>query len=268
MIQDLWEAQRRENFSGITLLNAVQVLRKGNVLPIGGARSQSLLAVLSLSGSGPVPTDTIVERVWDGRPPRRHRGILHSYVSRLRKILRDSSTDVEIVTTNNGYQLNLNRDLIDLHSARDLAARANSAASTTQEADLLDRSLDWWGTIPLNGLEGLWVDGMRAGLIREYIEVAARRNSAYLRLGRHHETTDALSRLVVDHPLDSRLTALLMLALYRCGRQADALDTYRRLLDHYMSEQGLSPDPPVRALRRMILSQDPDLNSREFLPYT
>ena len=177
------------------------------------------------------------------------------YVSQLRKALgRDL-----ILTQPPGYLIRVSDGELDLHRFERLVATARTE-EPAQAARLLREGLALWRGAPLAELSDSFAPAERARLEEQRLAALEQRIQADLALGRHAELVPELEGLVREHPLRERLRGQLMLALYRCGRQADALEVYRsgrRLLDE---ELGLKPDDELQRLERAILNHDPSLD--------
>ncbi|MGZ5404625.1 MAG: nSTAND1 domain-containing NTPase, partial [Nocardioides sp.] len=237
------------------------------VLSVPGAKERLLLAVLAAANPGSVSDDQLLETLWNGAPPRTGRKSLQAHVVRLRTALEPDrphgSPGRYVVRRPDGYALALDRERLDATTFVDLTARGRallSAEDATAADDLLRRALGLWRGTPyadwpdvtaLEGererLEGIWAHALEA-----YWE-------AELALGRHSEAVPELARLLRDHPLHEPWWALHALALYRCGRQADALDSLRSARSTLADELGVDPGTRLRELEQSILVHDPAL---------
>ena len=238
------------------ILGPLEVLREGRVLPLGGVRPRAALAVLLLHANEVVSTDVLVDRLWGGRPPPTARKALQVHVSRLRK---DLGSDV-VVTRPPGYLVRVERDELDLGRFERLVLEARSADAQAQ-ARLLREALALWRGPPLADLayepfaraEIVRLEELRLAVLEDRIE-------ADLRCGEGARLVAELEHLVAEHPLREGLRGQLMLALYRSGRQAEALDVFqegRRLL---ADELGLEPGEPLKELQKAILGHDAALD--------
>ena len=221
------------------LLGEVDALVGGHPLDTGHARQRRVLAALLVEVNRPVPVDELIDRVWADRPPHRARNALSAYLSRLRQqLLR--APDVRIERVARGYRLSVDPLAVDLHRFRHLVRQARSADAPTA-ATLYDQALELWRGEPLAGIDTPWFAGVRTSLQAERLAAELDRNDAALRAGRHADLLGPLAAALREHPLDERLTGQLMLAQFRSGRQADALDTYRRLRGRLRDELGADP---------------------------
>jgi DNA-binding SARP family transcriptional activator/streptogramin lyase len=238
------------------ILGPLQVLDEGRELPLGGAKQRALLAVLLLSPNRVVARDRLIDELWHTDPPETAATALQVYVSQLRKAL---GRDV-ILTQPPGYLVQVGDDELDLHRFERLVATAHAEAPG-QAARLLREGLALWRGAPLAELGDSFARAERARLEEQRLVALEQRIDADLALGEDAELVPELEGLVREQPLRERLRGQLMLALYRCGRQAHALEVYRsgrRLLDE---ELGLEPDDELQRLEKAILNHDPSLDS-------
>ena len=239
------------------ILGPLEVEADGHVLPIGSRQPRALLTVLLLDANRVVSRDRLVAALWGDDPPERAANALQVYVSQLRKSL---GADV-IVTQQRGYAVRVTDGDLDLERFESLVA-ASRRSEPAAAAGLLREALSLWRGEPLADLaERPYVEGDRRRLEELRLGAFEARVEADLALGRHAELVAELEPFVRGHPLRERLRGQLMLALYRCGRQADALEVYRsgrRLLNE---ELGLEPDDELQRLERAILNHDPWLDS-------
>ncbi|MFE4591012.1 AfsR/SARP family transcriptional regulator [Streptomyces laurentii] len=225
---------------------------------VGHARQQCVLAALLTDAGRLVTMDQLADRVWGERQPQRARAALHSYLSRLRRIVAVAD-DVTVERHGPGYVLRADLDAVDLHRFRGLVGRARSA-DDPRAVELYEEALGLWRGEPFGVVESAWADDMRAALRQERLVAELERNDAALRQGGHERLLSRLSARATEYPLDERLAEQLMLALYRSGRMADALDTYTRLRRQVAEELGVDPSEPLRRLHRRILSRDATLD--------
>lgn len=242
-------------------------MRRGdNPLRLGGAKQRALLALLLLNSREVVSSDRLIEELWGESPPADALTALQAHVSRLRKLLEpDHSGEPELLVTRTpGYVLQIEDDQLDLRRFEALVAegrRLLEHGETERAAVPVREGLGLWRGRPLADLEN---EPFAALVSRElddaWLGALETRVEIDLALGRHTELVPELDTLVRRHPLRERLRAQLMLALYRSGRQAEALDRYdegRRVLGE---ELGLEPGNRLRELQARILAQDPELD--------
>jgi DNA-binding SARP family transcriptional activator/tetratricopeptide (TPR) repeat protein len=229
----------------------------GRDVDIGHARQRCVLAVLARDANRVVPAALLLERVWADRPPQRARNALSSYVSRLRQAFAPFD-GVAVTRRFGGYALDVDPMAVDVNRFEDLVARAGAAAPG-EAVLLLDRALGLWGGEALAGLDTPWAAGTRVTLAARRLTAELDHADVALRLGRHASLLDGVVARAAAHPLNERAAGQAMLALYRCGRQADALHHYERLRRALAGEVGADPCADVRQLHHRILTTDPAL---------
>ena len=237
------------------MLGDVEARADGQALDIGAARQRCVLVALLIDVNRPVPTDQLIDRVWSDELPHRARNSLAGYLSRLRQVI--AKDGVEIARQSGGYVLTADPLSIDLHSFRELTAKARAATDPVEADGLFEKALAMWRGVPFATLDTPWMNDVRVALEAERLAVILDRNDAGLRVGRHGELLPQIAAMVPDHPLDERLAGQLMLAQFRCGRQADALETFRVMRDRLVEELGADPGPALRQVHQQILDGDP-----------
>jgi basic membrane lipoprotein Med (substrate-binding protein (PBP1-ABC) superfamily)/DNA-binding SARP family transcriptional activator len=226
---------------------------------LGGPKQRLVLAMLLADPNRVVSVDRLVDGLWGERPPDTARHTVQSYVSELRKVL-GSVIDRE----GSGYVIRVDADTLDIldFEARIAAARAMAPTDAEGAAAMLSDALALWRGAPfedVGGQEALDVEVARLGELR--LAAVEEMMQARLAAGRHSDIVADLDRLTREHPYREELRALHMVALYRCGRQADALRAFQRTR-HVLSEDlGIVPSPKLRRLEEQILLQDPDLDA-------
>jgi DNA-binding SARP family transcriptional activator len=243
------------------ILGPLEAEQEGRLVPLGGRKQRALLALLLLHANAVVPRDRLIDEIWGDEPPETARTALQVHVSQLRKALGGE----RIETRAPGYRVCTEPGALDLERFERLVAEGRDALAggdAERSADALRKALALWRGTPLAELgeapfaqrEAPRLEELRLAALEERVE-------ADLKLGHHARLVPELERLVREHPLRERLRGQLMLALYRCGRQADALEVYRsgrRLLDE---ELGLQPHDELQRLEKAILNHDPSLES-------
>ena len=237
-------------------------------MPLGGPRQRAVLALLLLEANRVVSMDRLAEDIWGGHPPEGWVTTLQIYVFHLRRALepdraRGAAGGV-LVTRDRGYLLRVDREHLDAALFQDgfTAGRAALEAGRYAEAaETLRQALDLWRGQVLADLADYAFTRPEAARLEE-LRLAAleARIDADLALGRHDALTAELEQLAAEHPLRERLHGQLMLALYRCGRQAEALAAYRRVRDLLAGELGIDPGEPLQRLHASILAHDPALD--------
>ena len=241
----------------VRLLGPVQVVRAGREVGLGGPRPRAVLALLVLEAGRVVPAGRLVEEVWRGYPPPGAAKTLRSYVSRLRALL---SPDATLVARGGGYQLGVRPDLVDAVCFEQLVGAGQTALSRGDAATGSDRfrqALELWRGQALADVcevESLAREAARLEELR--LTAVEGRIEADLALGLHAEVAGDLESLVGEYPLRERLWRLLVLALYRAERQADALAAYRRARELLATELGLEPGEELRRLEQAVLRQE------------
>jgi DNA-binding SARP family transcriptional activator len=228
------------------ILGPLEVLAGGRALDLGGQKQRAVLAMLLLEANRVVATSRLIDAVWEDDPPETAAKAVQVYVSRLRKGLGGDRLE----TRAPGYRLRVDDGELDADRVRRLA-----------DDGAFDEALAYWRGQPLSDLAPLrFAEAAAAGLEELRLSCLEQRFELALAGGRHAAVLGDLEALVSAHPLRERVRGQLMLAMYRSGRQAEALEAYqsgRRLL---AAELGLEPGEPLKLLERMILEHDPALD--------
>ncbi|WP_347697007.1 BTAD domain-containing putative transcriptional regulator [Nonomuraea sp. B12E4] len=242
------------------VLGQVRAWAGGQEIELGPARQRSVLAALLVHVNQPVSVERLAECVWGAAPPQRAAGTLHSYLSRLRTAL-PATWDGGIRRGSGGYLLRAEEDAVDLHRFHALLARARASAGEGPAADLYEQALGLWRGAPLDGLDTPWAATLRHALESERFTARLDHHDLRLSRGEHAALLTDLTSLAVAHPLDERLAGQLVLALYRCGRQAEALVHYEQTRLRLAEELGVDTGPELRRLHQQILTADPALTA-------
>ncbi|MFC3896811.1 BTAD domain-containing putative transcriptional regulator [Lentzea rhizosphaerae] len=240
---------------GLHVLGQVELRVDGRLVEIGHARQRCVLAVLLVEANRVVTTEQLLDRVWADRLPYKARQVASNYVSRLRRLL---AGEVPIVRQGGGYVLQVDPEAVDLHRFRRLVKQARGGDAAKSLA-LLEEAAGLWRGEAFEGLDTPWIAAVREGLARERFAADVDRVDLALAQGRHAALCAELSERADAHPLDERVTGQLMLALYRNGRQADALFRFDTIRVRLADEVGADPGPELRELHRRILNTDPAL---------
>ncbi|GAA3422013.1 AfsR/SARP family transcriptional regulator [Streptosporangium vulgare] len=244
------------------LLGSVRAWRGEVEIDLGAPQQRAILGVLLLREGAVTSQDQLISAIWGEEPPSAAAGMIRSYVSRLRRVLEDGSTAVVIESVAGGYVLPVTAgalDLVDFQRGIRAAHDARRIGDHEVEAAELRTALALWKGTPLAGVPGAYVDNERARLIELRFAAIEDLAAADLRSGRHAEAAPSLASIVIEQPLRERPRELLMLALYRSGRKADALALFQETQRLLADELGLDPGPELREMQRRILASDPSL---------
>jgi predicted ATPase/DNA-binding SARP family transcriptional activator/Tfp pilus assembly protein PilF len=250
------------------ILGAIEAEDEGLTLDVGGPRERTLLARLLLSANRVVSADRLAEDLWSGDPPPHSMATLRVYISRLRRVLGGHAA--ALVTQAPGYRLNIADDQLDAARFERLVATADAqltAGRADAAAQILREALALWRGPALSDVAEMAFAQADASRLEEArLTALESRVEADLACGRHGSVVAELDSLVASQPLRERLTGQRMLALYRCGRQADALHAYDELRDRLAGELGIDPSPDLRRTHERILRQDPALDWQPAAP--
>ena len=241
------------------ILGPLAVAKDGSDVVIGSGKQRALLALLLLNANEAVSTDRLIDQLWGESRSASATKVLQNYVSKLRRLLGDGV----LITRAHGYELRVEPGELDVDRFDDLVAdgrRALAAGDPEHAAAVLAKALALWRGPPLADLayepfaaaEIERLDGLRLAALIERID-------ADLELGRHDALIGELETLVARYPLQERLRGQLMLALYRSGRQAEALRVYKETRRVLVDELGIEPSQELQQLERAILVHDPSL---------
>jgi DNA-binding SARP family transcriptional activator len=248
------------------MLGPLEALVDGRPVRLGGPRQRAVLALLLARAGETMPADRLVDELWGEEPPETAGNTLQGFVSDLRKVLGPDS----IVTRGRGYAARLEPDALDLDRFERLAAEGNDALAAgrpVEAAGAFGMALGIWRGPALADLAGeKAVHSVCVRLDELRLAVLEKRIDADLACGRHADVVGELQELVAKHPLRERLRGQLMLALYRCGRQVEALEAYREARRVLVEELGIEPGRPLQELERAILRQDASLDSDDAVP--
>jgi DNA-binding SARP family transcriptional activator len=242
------------------ILGPLEVIERDRVLPLGGTRQRTLLALLLTRANEVVSADRLIDELWGAHPPKTAANALQYHVSQLRKALAPREA---IVTHDPGYVIRVGPDEFDLLRFEALVEEARRAAPEVAELRLRE-ALDLWRGPALADLAEQSFTLTEIPRLEELrLEALELRFDADLALGRYAELVGEVQTLVREHPLRERLRTVLMRALYGSGRQAEALEVYRETRRLLVDELGIEPSQALQELEQAILTQDPALNSTE-----
>lgn len=236
------------------ILGPIEARERGQALRLGGPGPRALLAYLIVREGAVVQASRLLDELWHC-PPAGGVAALHSQVSRLRRIVGD-----RIVTVDNGYAFRLHDDdQVDLVTFYSLLDRAEDVSDPSERARLLCAADALWRGTPFDGLDAPFVTGELLALEETRLTATEQRLEAQLEAGRDGKLVAELAQLVARHPLRERLHRQLIVALYRSGRQAEALEAHRRARRMFDEDLGLDLSPELAGLERAILRHDPSL---------
>lgn len=242
------------------ILGPLEVADERVRVPLGPEKQRAVLALLLLDANHPVAVDRLIDGLWGDRPPGRAVKAIHTYVSRLRKAVPGD----RLRTRPPGYVMELAPGELDLHRFQHLLAAGQQALGDGDPgaaSAMLHQALGLWRGTPLAEFAGEPFAVAEQGRLEElHLRAREARLDADLALGRHAEVIGELERLVSEHPLRERFYSQLMLALYRSGRQAEALTVYQHGRSFLVEQLGIEPSRALHELQGAILRQDPSLD--------
>ncbi|WP_327255319.1 AfsR/SARP family transcriptional regulator [Streptomyces sp. NBC_01244] len=252
------------------LLGTLRVTCEDREIRLGGARQRAVLALLLLRHGRTVSVDELAETVWDGSPPPTARTQISICVAQLRKLFREAGVEGEVIVTSHpGYRLDTEGHGLDLVDFLSLTGQVSALAGSGRPAEAADayrRALALWRGPALDGLPGYALEQEACWLEEQRLTALDGHAELRLALGRHQELTAELAALVREHPLRERTRHSLMLAQYRSGRRADALETFRTGHQLIVDELGLEPGTALRELHNAVLREDPAIAAPTTVP--
>ena len=239
----------------IRLLGPVELLVDGASVPVAGTKLRAVLAMLALEANRPVSADRLIEGLWGETLPASAGKMVQHYVWQLRRLL-PADEGAEIVTRGRGYELRVDPERVDVLRLErligDAAQRAGNGAAR--------EALGLWRAAPLADVADHPFAGPEIRRLEELrLDAAELAFESDLAAGNEREVLGEIETLLAQHPLRERLHAQRMLALYRCGRQAEALEAYREARAALVELIGVEPGPELQRLQRAVLRQDADL---------
>ncbi len=248
----------------LRVLGPVQLWVRGEQLDLGPARQRAVLAALVADEGRPVAIDTLIDRVWDEKPPAGARSGVYSYVTRLRRIFGRALPDtgagagsLALVRQPAGYVLDAPPEQVDFYEFRSLVdAVRHGSGDDRQNLSLLDRAVELWRGPAFADLTGAWVTVTRDMLVQQRLDVVMWWARAQLRHGHAAAVVGPLRELLAQHPLVEPLAARLIEALHRDGRTAEALACYAAIRNRLIEDLGAEPGSELRRLHQAMLEQD------------
>jgi DNA-binding SARP family transcriptional activator/tetratricopeptide (TPR) repeat protein len=251
----------------LRLFGEIQLEGDGQLLDVGTPRQQAVLAALAVDVGRPVAIETLIDRVWDDSPPVEARGVLYSHLSRIRRLLQHATrltgAMARIDRRSAGYVLDVEPDVVDLHQFTHLVEEGtNQRGADEDQAAALAEALGLWRGPPLAGIPGDWADQVRNSWHLRRLDTAVCWAALELKRGRADAVIRTIPDLVAEYPLAEPLEVLLMRALHKAGRDAEAIERYAPVRKRLIDELGTDPGPELRAAHSAILRGDlpaPDL---------
>ncbi|MDJ0380349.1 AfsR/SARP family transcriptional regulator [Streptomyces sp. G-G2] len=247
-----------------TVLGQVGFEGADGLIEVQCPQRRAVLAYLLLHARQPVTLDRLMDSIWADEAPSSARTQIHSAVSALRQTLRGTGLADRIQTTADGYTCAVGDGELDLLDFRALVRRAAgemAAHQAEQASESLRAALGMWRGEPLSGVNAAFAEPARARLHEERLDAWQRLAACELRLGREAELVPVLTELVEAAPQREQLVGQLLIALYRTGRQADAIQRFAETRRHLADELGLDPGPELSAIHTAILRADPELSA-------
>jgi predicted ATPase/DNA-binding SARP family transcriptional activator/class 3 adenylate cyclase len=247
------------------ILGSFEVLGTDRALDLRGAKRRGLLAFLVVHAGQPLSTDRLVDELWGEAGSAGAARTVQTYVSQLRKLLHDEPARLE--TRPGGYVLDVEPAYVDAQRFERGVNAVGTEPDLERQLAMLDEALNLWRGPPLGEFAGAgWVDREATRLEALYLRAQQRRCDILLELDRAREAVGELDLLVDSYPLDETLWGQFMVALYRSGRQADALSAYQQARSHLVDELGIEPSAKLVDLEHRILEHDPTLATPAGVP--
>ncbi|MFI0409315.1 BTAD domain-containing putative transcriptional regulator [Actinomadura sp. 3N508] len=244
----------------VRLLGSVTARFGESEAVLRSGRARGLLAMLAWEPNQTIPDAVLIDRIWDESLPRHPQAALYTLAARLRAAFAEASGNAaereRVGRRYGGYVLLAAPEDIDVHRFRSAVCQARERVWDGEDAmavRLLDRAMGMWRGAQLAGVTGAWADRVRMTLDQERLTTTLACAEARLRLGRHDETVPLLAGLAEEHPLDEQIASLLMVALYRSGRQGEALERYTTVRTRLVAALGVEPGASISRLHRSIL---------------
>lgn len=240
------------------MLGPVEAVHEGQRVELGRRQERCLLGLLLLEAGRAVPIERLMNLLWSDEPPANARAATHTYLARLRAIL--GQYDIHLVNRGIGYAIEIDPQRVDVHRFTAAIGHARTLTNPIERVSVLRAALKLWrGPLLADVAAPELRERLDAGLREQRLGALELLAEAELANGNHNAVQNELAELAQEHPTRETFTALLMVALYRSGRQADALEAYRRTRAVLVADLGLEPGPELRQLHQRILRDDPDL---------
>jgi DNA-binding SARP family transcriptional activator len=267
-IDDVDDGNQRLESLRVGVLGPVRAWLAGRELPTGPPRQQAVLGMLAMRANRVVSRDDLVDAVWGQHAPASAEGGVHTYVAGLRRVLEPGRSrrgpSQVLGSAGGGYVLRLDAEQVDaIVFERSLlrGRRMRASRDLTGAITALDSALGEWHGSAFAGVPGPYAAAERVRLGELRSAAAEERADVLLDLGRHEQAVPELAALVAEHPLRERMRGLLMVALYRCGRQAEALQAFHEARQVLADELGIDPGPELSRIHQQILALDPSLEA-------
>ncbi|MEU6713780.1 AfsR/SARP family transcriptional regulator [Nonomuraea sp. NPDC046802] len=247
--------------SRFSLLGPVRAWRGAAELDLGAPQQRAVLAFLLLREGDVASAEEIADALWAGQAPGSALAVVRTYICRLRRVVSAASDDEQVIrSAGGGYAITAGTEDVDWNAFREKVREARALrANPAEAADLLRNALRLWRGTPLGGARGDYVDQERTRLLQRRVAVLEEQVALDLELGRHAEVIEELTAVIAAEPMRERLRELQMIALYRSGRQAEALSAYDEVRRLLAAELGIDPGVGLRDLYVRILRADPGL---------
>ncbi len=252
----------------VGVLGPVRAWLSGRELPIGPPRQQAVLGMMAMRANRVVSRDELVDAVWGQQAPASAEGGVHTYVAGLRRVLEPGRSrrgpSQVLASAGGGYALRLDPGQVDavvFERSLQQGRRLRSSGDLNGAIAALDTALGEWHGSAFAGVPGPFAAAERVRLAELRSAAAEERAEVLLDLGRHEQAVPELAALVAEHPLRERMRGLLMIALYRCGRQAEALQAFHDARQVLGEELGIDPGPELSRIHQQILALDPELEA-------
>ncbi len=245
----------------VRLLGPVELHVEGRLVELGSPKQRIVLAALASEAPRVVSVRTLIDRVWGDRPPADPRGVLYSYLARVRRCLAQGRSiggqPVALTRRSGGYLLEIDPERVDVCHFRDLVGRARGARCRDDErAQLLRAALALWRGEPLAGLSGQWVERTAWTWQQQYLDTVAAWARAEVAVANPTAAIGPLTELTGEHPLSESLASALMYALHAAGRVGDALHLFEQIRSRLVEELGTDPGTELQRLHQAILRGD------------